>query len=329
MAVAQPAATDLGRELHRDRRPDASRHADAAAEAAGHEAIIVSHQLPIWMARCDVEGRRLVHDPRERECALASVTAFTLIEGRVTSVGYSEPAAALIAGQGQQEVRRRCLRPPRQSGSARVVGSARPIDRAEPTNPSRSSRVSWRSVVAPLVMLAVVLLAGCSATGADEPTRAGNQAGYVGAEKSVTIIPPDERKPAPDITGAVLGQDGKDDLDRRPDRQGRGAQRLGLVVPAVPGGGTGPAEGRRADRGGGPVHRAQHPGLRPGAGRWRSSGPTRSPTRASATRPARCSSRLAGDLPPERDPVHPDDRQAGQGRGPGASARSPRRRWWT
>ena len=59
-------------------------------------------------------------------------------------------------------------------------------------------------------MLAVVLLAGCSATGADEPTRAGNQAGYVGAEKSVTIIPPDERKPAPDITGAVLGQDGKE-----------------------------------------------------------------------------------------------------------------------
>ena len=37
---------------------------DAAAEAAGHEAVIVSHQLPIWMARCDVEGRRLVHDPR-------------------------------------------------------------------------------------------------------------------------------------------------------------------------------------------------------------------------------------------------------------------------
>jgi thiol-disulfide isomerase/thioredoxin len=70
-------------------------------------------------------------------------------------------------------------------------------------------RVGWRSVLAPLVMLAVVLLAGCSATGADEPTRAGNQAGYVGAESSVTIIPPDERKPAPAISGDVLGQDGK------------------------------------------------------------------------------------------------------------------------
>ena len=59
-------------------------------------------------------------------------------------------------------------------------------------------------------MLAVVLLAGCSATGADEPTRAGNQAGYVGAEKSVTIIPPDERDAAPAISGAVLGQEGKE-----------------------------------------------------------------------------------------------------------------------
>jgi thiol-disulfide isomerase/thioredoxin len=59
-------------------------------------------------------------------------------------------------------------------------------------------------------MLVVVLLAGCSATGADEPTRAGNQAGYVGAEKSVTIVPPDERKPGPEISGAVLGQEGKE-----------------------------------------------------------------------------------------------------------------------
>ena len=77
--------------------------ADAAAEAQGHEAVIVSHQLPIWMARCDVEGRRLVHDPRRRECALASVTSLTLMAGRVTSVVYSEPAAALIAARGSKK----------------------------------------------------------------------------------------------------------------------------------------------------------------------------------------------------------------------------------
>jgi broad specificity phosphatase PhoE len=74
------------------------RHAvrDAEEEARGHEAVVVSHQLPIWMARCDAEGRRLAHDPRKRECALASVTSFTLVEGRIVAVDYAEPAADLL-----------------------------------------------------------------------------------------------------------------------------------------------------------------------------------------------------------------------------------------
>jgi hypothetical protein len=50
------------------------------------------------MARCDAEGVRLAHDPRKRECALSSVTSFTLIDGRVTSVRYASPAAQLIPG---------------------------------------------------------------------------------------------------------------------------------------------------------------------------------------------------------------------------------------
>ncbi len=69
---------------------------DAAAAAQGHEAIVVSHQLPIWMARCATEGRRLAHDPRKRECALSSVTSFTFVAGRITSVGYASPARELI-----------------------------------------------------------------------------------------------------------------------------------------------------------------------------------------------------------------------------------------
>lgn len=69
---------------------------DAAAEAEGHEALIVSHQLPIWMARRSAEGRRLVHDPRKRECTLASLTSFTVIDGHVASVSYVEPANDLI-----------------------------------------------------------------------------------------------------------------------------------------------------------------------------------------------------------------------------------------
>jgi broad specificity phosphatase PhoE len=67
---------------------------DVADAARGHEAVCVSHQLPIWVARRSVDGRRLWHDPRRRQCALASVTSFTYHDGRVTGVTYAEPAGA-------------------------------------------------------------------------------------------------------------------------------------------------------------------------------------------------------------------------------------------
>jgi broad specificity phosphatase PhoE len=69
---------------------------DAAAAAFSHEAVIVTHQLPIWVARSDAEGRRMAHDPRKRQCTLASVTSFTYIDAHVTSVSYAEPAAELL-----------------------------------------------------------------------------------------------------------------------------------------------------------------------------------------------------------------------------------------
>jgi len=70
----------------------------AARDAAGEkDAICVSHQLPIWILRSAVEGRRLLHDPRKRECTLASVTSFELDnEGMISSVSYSEPAKHLL-----------------------------------------------------------------------------------------------------------------------------------------------------------------------------------------------------------------------------------------
>jgi len=65
--------------------------------AGGKDAICVSHQLPIWILRSAVEGRRLLHDPRKRECTLASVTSFALdSEGMISSVSYSEPARHLL-----------------------------------------------------------------------------------------------------------------------------------------------------------------------------------------------------------------------------------------
>lgn len=69
---------------------------DAREAAAGHEAMVVSHQLPIWIVRSFIEGRRLFHDPRKRECSLASLTSFTYADDRVTVVAYSEPAADLV-----------------------------------------------------------------------------------------------------------------------------------------------------------------------------------------------------------------------------------------
>jgi broad specificity phosphatase PhoE len=69
---------------------------DARSAAEGHEALIVSHQLPIWTARLYKEGRRLWHDPRRRQCSLASLTTFTYSGDVAVSVAYSEPAADLV-----------------------------------------------------------------------------------------------------------------------------------------------------------------------------------------------------------------------------------------
>ncbi|GAA2500093.1 histidine phosphatase family protein [Streptomyces thermolineatus] len=70
--------------------------ATARDAARGREAVCVSHQLPIWILRCAVEQRRLWHDPRRRQCTLASLTTFTYQGDRIVSVGYSEPARDLV-----------------------------------------------------------------------------------------------------------------------------------------------------------------------------------------------------------------------------------------
>lgn len=69
----------------------------AARDAArGREAVCVSHQLPIWIVRSYAERRRLWHDPRKRQCTLASLTSFTYRGDKIVSVGYSEPARDLV-----------------------------------------------------------------------------------------------------------------------------------------------------------------------------------------------------------------------------------------
>jgi broad specificity phosphatase PhoE len=75
--------------------------ARAARDAAGAgEAVCISHQLPIVCARRSVEGLHLWHDPRRRQCSLASVTSITFDGDTVVRVEYAEPAAALPSGHG-------------------------------------------------------------------------------------------------------------------------------------------------------------------------------------------------------------------------------------
>ena len=76
---------------------------DARRAARGHEAVIVSHQLPIWTARNKLAGHRLWHDPRKRECTLASLTSLTYSGEELSSITYCEPAAPLL-GQASRSV---------------------------------------------------------------------------------------------------------------------------------------------------------------------------------------------------------------------------------
>jgi broad specificity phosphatase PhoE len=69
----------------------------ARVAAEGHEAVCVSHQLPIWTLRRYVEKKRLWHDPRRRQCGLASLTSFRFVDTEVVGIDYSEPAAHLVA----------------------------------------------------------------------------------------------------------------------------------------------------------------------------------------------------------------------------------------
>jgi broad specificity phosphatase PhoE len=66
---------------------------DAIAAADGREAVCVTHQLPVVALRRFVQGQHLWHNPKRRECSLASVTTITFEDG-MASVNYSEPAGA-------------------------------------------------------------------------------------------------------------------------------------------------------------------------------------------------------------------------------------------
>jgi broad specificity phosphatase PhoE len=60
--------------------------------AAGHEAVCVSHQLPICAVIRHLTGQRLWHDPRRRQCSVASLTSLVYVGASLVEVVYSQPA---------------------------------------------------------------------------------------------------------------------------------------------------------------------------------------------------------------------------------------------
>jgi broad specificity phosphatase PhoE len=71
--------------------------ADIHDSTESGEAVLVSHQLPIWMIARTVQERRLATDPRSRRCSLSSITTIAKRGDKFVEVGYAEPAKDLLA----------------------------------------------------------------------------------------------------------------------------------------------------------------------------------------------------------------------------------------
>lgn len=72
---------------------------DAWAATKSGDVALVSHQLPIWTVHRYLAGEKLYHDPRQRRCALSSVTTFTkdAETGGFVEVDYQDPNAGVDA----------------------------------------------------------------------------------------------------------------------------------------------------------------------------------------------------------------------------------------
>lgn len=66
----------------------------ARERAAGHEVVCVSHQLPICVVVRHLAAQRLWHDPRRRQCSVASLTSLVFADGGLVEIVYSQPAGS-------------------------------------------------------------------------------------------------------------------------------------------------------------------------------------------------------------------------------------------
>lgn len=63
----------------------------AVEENRGHEAVCVTHECCVWMARLFVEERSFAHNPGNRQVALGSVTSFEFDGDVIVGFEYREP----------------------------------------------------------------------------------------------------------------------------------------------------------------------------------------------------------------------------------------------
>ena len=66
---------------------------EIAKEVESGDAVLVTHQLPIWMVHRKTSGARLAHSPKQRRCGLSSITTFEHRNGDWVEVEYLDPAA--------------------------------------------------------------------------------------------------------------------------------------------------------------------------------------------------------------------------------------------
>jgi broad specificity phosphatase PhoE len=69
----------------------------AADSVLEGDVVLVTHQLPIWVMHLSTNGKKLMHDPRKRRCALSSITTFEIHDGKLVEVGYLDPASNLAS----------------------------------------------------------------------------------------------------------------------------------------------------------------------------------------------------------------------------------------
>lgn len=69
----------------------------AADSVLEGDVVLVTHQLPIWVMHLSANGKKLMHDPRKRRCALSSITTFEIHDGKLVEVGYLDPASNLAS----------------------------------------------------------------------------------------------------------------------------------------------------------------------------------------------------------------------------------------